>query len=360
MVSTDDAHHSSKLVLNDISRNDTHAAHEVVQANRDALNKMFHKDHEHLHQLILLCLLVFVLLSQIGLHYWRKTSPKSFNRVSLAGIWIVPLVMSVSFGFWRMVLIWSIFSFACARVILLARARPMNRTTPKRVYQFFLATHQISYSIAVAGYILLVIEFLGVGALFPWTAIVTYYAILFIFYGLYYGILARDVAELCTDRMASTLGLAVSKKKDDGDNDDDVALPSASLNDANMCALCREPLQRNAYQMQRGIPDRFIDDEKERSNRSAPQGEEQNEKIFTLNCKHKFHESCIRGWAIAGKKDQCGVCMEKVQLSDLVKSHPWQKTSLVWSQALDSMRYLMVWNPALLTVAQVFVYFTDR
>lgn len=33
---------------------------------------------------------------------------------------------------------------------------------------------------------------------------------LLLFYGLYYGVLGRDFAELCTDRMASQIGVRIS------------------------------------------------------------------------------------------------------------------------------------------------------
>lgn len=34
--------------------------------------------------------------------------------------------------------------------------------------------------------------------------------LLFLFYGLYYGVLGRDVAEICADRMASLIGVSIA------------------------------------------------------------------------------------------------------------------------------------------------------
>lgn len=34
--------------------------------------------------------------------------------------------------------------------------------------------------------------------------------LLFLFYGLYYGVLGRDIAEICADKMASHIGVSVS------------------------------------------------------------------------------------------------------------------------------------------------------
>ena len=36
------------------------------------------------------------------------------------------------------------------------------------------------------------------------------------------------------------------------------------------------------------------------------------EPVFKLACEHIFHEHCIRGWALVGKKDTCPLCDEKV------------------------------------------------
>ena len=36
------------------------------------------------------------------------------------------------------------------------------------------------------------------------------------------------------------------------------------------------------------------------------------EPSFELECKHCYHENCIRGWAMVGKKDTCPMCNEKV------------------------------------------------
>lgn len=35
------------------------------------------------------------------------------------------------------------------------------------------------------------------------------FGFLFLFYGLYYGVLGRDIAEICADRMASHIGVSI-------------------------------------------------------------------------------------------------------------------------------------------------------
>ena len=71
----------------------------------------------------------------------------------------------------------------------------------------------------------------------------------------------------------------------------------------------------------------------------------------TLNCRHRYHEFCIRGWIIVGKKDTCPYCNEKVDLKSTFTT-PWEKTSIVWANLLDMVRYLVVWNPIIIMVTQ--------
>ena len=72
---------------------------------------------------------------------------------------------------------------------------------------------------------------------------------------------------------------------------------------------------------------------------------------MTLNCRHRYHEFCIRGWIIVGKKDTCPYCNEKVDLKSTFTT-PWEKTSIVWANLLDMVRYLVVWNPIIIMVTQ--------
>ena len=39
---------------------------------------------------------------------------------------------------------------------------------------------------------------------------------------------------------------------------------------------------------------------------------EQAERTVSLGCGHSFHDFCVRGWTIVGKKETCPYCGEKV------------------------------------------------
>ncbi len=66
-----------------------------------------------------------------------------------------------------------------------------------------MATHKVSVAAGLAGYLLLIVEMSGLGVLLrPLLAPTT--ALVLLWYGLYFGILGRDAAEVASDRMART------------------------------------------------------------------------------------------------------------------------------------------------------------
>ena len=61
----------------------------------------------------------------------------------------------------------------------------------------------------LAGYILLILMFTGIGLLIPVAPdVVLEFGVMLIFYGVYYGVMGRDCAVLCVDYMAA--GMMVS------------------------------------------------------------------------------------------------------------------------------------------------------
>lgn len=92
-----------------------------------------------------------------------------------------------------------------------------------------------------------------------------------------FSVLGRDFVEICSDRMAATVGYY----SEDG-------FPRKHLNN-NICAVCGQATANDIGSLtdpqQKAM---FADD-------TAHQ----------LACKHVFHEKCIRGWCLIGKKDIC-------------------------------------------------------
>ena len=63
------------------------------------------------------------------------------------------------------------------------------------------------------------------------------------------------------------------------------------------------------------------------------------EDTFRLSCGHEFHEFCIRGWCIVGKKQTCPYCHEKVDLKRMFPT-PWEKPHMMYGQLLDWVGFI--------------------
>ncbi|XP_064482329.1 E3 ubiquitin ligase Rnf121-like isoform X2 [Ornithodoros turicata] len=167
-----------------------------------------HRGHERMHAYMILILLVSVVVAQVVLVQWKKRHFSSYQRVSMVGMWIVPLAMSCYSHWWRFVFIWSVFTVLTCIVVSWALRKPIARTTPRWVYKWFYVVHMKSYALGVVGYIIVMMTLLGVNLIFQakpqtWMDI----GLLMLFYGLYFGLLGRDISEIITDRMACTIGI---------------------------------------------------------------------------------------------------------------------------------------------------------
>jgi len=297
-----------------------HQPHSAHAVNVKGAYEKDHADHESLHNVLFIMLFIFLIASQVALYVWKKKYYRSFQNVTLFGLWIIPFLFALSAGFWRMISIWSFFSIVTGYLISAASRSPLYKETPSRVYGWFFLVYRLSYGITILGYVLVMFEFLGfTHLLVAATGIekihgLAYVGALLLFYGLYYGVLGRDCAEMCTDRLASVMGFTGKGE-----------IPSKIL-PPRTCCICSD--------------------------------EYNPETAVKLNCNHYFHESCIRGWTIIGKKDTCPYCSEKVHLKQLF-NNPWEKQGILWANLLDSLRYLIVWNPIILTAVQLFLYFAD-
>ena len=74
------------------------------------------------------------------------------------------------------------------------------------MYRWFLMIYQVSYVLGILGYIVLLIVFSGLGLLLPANPdVILEFGVVLIFYGVYYGVMGRDCAEVCVDYMAAAM-----------------------------------------------------------------------------------------------------------------------------------------------------------
>lgn len=82
------------------------------------------------------------------------------------------------------------------------------------VYKWFYFIYKLSYALGIIGYILVLFTFFGLNIILNVKPHVWMdWGMLFLFYGLYFGVLGRDVAEICADTMASHIGVCVRDVK---------------------------------------------------------------------------------------------------------------------------------------------------
>lgn len=79
----------------------------------------------------------------------------------------------------------------------------------RQVYKWFLLIYKLCCGLGVVGYVIIMVTMMGFNLLFSVKANVWMDSgLLLIFYGLYYGVLGRDIAEVCADKMASHIGVS--------------------------------------------------------------------------------------------------------------------------------------------------------
>ncbi|CAH8531786.1 unnamed protein product [Schistosoma bovis] len=271
-----------------------------------------HKGHEKMHLEMFLVAFVSLLFCQLVLMFWKKRHFRSYQLVTLIAMWLVPFIYSVLAEFPRFIFVWVLFSLTTGVMVYLASKRRISTTTPRRVYRWFLFVHTVSYILGVGGYVLLVLTFFQVNLLFllP-TKVSVDLSLLALFYGLYYGVIARDFAEVCTNKLAAQISYQIPQ-----------GMPVRRI-DPSVCSICKSDLTADS-----------------------------SEKVHRLNCTHVFHDFCIRGWCIIGKKDTCPYCNEKVNLKQTF-TNPWDKPHLLYGNLLDWVRYLVAWQPVILGVVHV-------
>ncbi|KAL3234005.1 hypothetical protein MRX96_022762 [Rhipicephalus microplus] len=96
-----------------------------------------HRGHEKMHSYMILILLASVVIAQIILVNWKKLHFKSYQRVTMVGMWLIPLCISVHSYWWRFVFIWTIFTVGTFIVMSWALQKPIAGTTPRWVYKWF-------------------------------------------------------------------------------------------------------------------------------------------------------------------------------------------------------------------------------
>jgi hypothetical protein len=211
---------------------DPHAGH-VHIAGPDNDTYVVHGDHLHREvdsakQAMILWGVILVMMGLQGaLWAWKRTSPRSYQLVSLAGMYASPVVFGLLNHWYRFLVVWVVYAAATAWFLHLATRKPLAATAPRLVYAYFNSVYNGSLSVAASAFFtLFALGFIPV-LLRALPSVLVELLASGLLYGLYFGVLARDTAEVAADTITMTLGY---RKKDD----DDTPRPVPR----NICALC--------------------------------------------------------------------------------------------------------------------------
>ncbi|CAN0056946.1 unnamed protein product [Bubo scandiacus] len=177
-------------------------------------------------------------------------------------------------------------------------------------FGWFLLICKLSYAIGIVGYLTIMDLVYSLGRIKSDDSVD--FAVTLLFYRLYYGVMGRDFAEMCSDSMFYSIS----------------GIPATNLSN-DICTICRQKI--------------FVDINEE--------GIIQN--TYQLSCNHVFYESCICGWCIVvGKIQTFPYCPEKVDLKRMLS----ENAHVLYGQLLDWLCYLVVWQPVVIGIVQGISY----
>uniref|UniRef100_A0A8C1W6S0 Ring finger protein 175 n=1 Tax=Cyprinus carpio TaxID=7962 RepID=A0A8C1W6S0_CYPCA len=249
-----------------------------------------HRGHEAMHAEMVLILIATLVVAQIVLVQWKQRHCRSYNMVTLLQMWVVPLYFTIKLYWWRFLSTWGMFSVITSYVIFRATRKPLSGRTPRMVYKWFLLIYKLSYVVGVIGYLAIMFTMFGFNVFFRCVN---------------FNIIS---GKMLLDIFYYNMG----------------GMPSRNLSD-DVCAVCGQKI--------------FVDVDEEGII----------EDTYQLSCNHIFHEFCIRGWCIVGKKQTCPYCNEKVDLKRMM-NNPWERTHVLYGQLLDWLRYLVAWQPIIIGI----------
>eukprot|EP00457_Paulinella_chromatophora_P005837 gb/GEZN01005854.1/.p1 GENE.gb/GEZN01005854.1/~~gb/GEZN01005854.1/.p1 ORF type:complete len:573 (-),score=113.59 gb/GEZN01005854.1/:25-1611(-) len=255
--------------------------------------------------------------AQLLLYAWQKLHPSTYKLFTLLGIWIAPIAWGYSISWYKVEVVWGTITVISGYIVWLATRTPLAKSTPRTVYAWLRFLYKVNTTMLFGGNSLVMLDFVGVPLfVLGWpTGKMSLYGWWFCFVGLYFGLLLRDFSDVCSSRMASTMGY-YSK---DG-------MPSRQLMDG-VCAICDDEMPRDHELAAKGV------------------------KLFKLGCGHRFHESCLRGWTVIGKKEVCPACMEKVDMKHLQGAF-WETFSGSANCILDWLREMVVFTPCIIILTK--------
>ena len=244
-------------------------------------------------------------------------------------ICLVPPALAYFFSWWWCLVWWTLFAAFSTFAYLKGKEKPVNRSTLDWIYKWFLLVHNVTFLMTYNGLPIYLIGFLdyifGFSANAWWVDVGAYAFT----YGVYFGLIGRDVGMYITETITLGPGFTPESK---------FLLSIRTINNARLitflpsvsiwyiCGLCSHPLNEQP--------------------------------TCNISCNHVFHERCLRGWYMVVKKTtcpNCPICRKKVDFQ-LPNRFPWPIVPDSHLQVYHSiLHWAFVYSPIVVTM----VTFTD-
>jgi len=210
------------------------------------------------------------------LHVYPKPTRLALLTLAL----VYPLVLAVELHVVPFVLVWLAFVGSATAMVVLA-SKEGNALAARWIFGYFAVIHRLSFAVGVLG----ACGVLGfvVAVLFDQILVrLLNYSALAIITGAYVGVVQRDFAVVCRDRMQ--------------------VRTSHFKAHANVCVVCGGPL-------------RDLETRKDAAGR-----------VWQIEeCGHELHEECARGWSLIGKRLTSPCCGEAMATRWIDATNPWQR-----------------------------------
>ncbi|ELA45971.1 hypothetical protein VCUG_02545 [Vavraia culicis subsp. floridensis] len=231
-------------------------------------------------------LFVYCVILQGILLLWERYYPKSCKLTVGLVLWFFPFFYAIFKKKFVFVALWIVYNLCLFVLFRKVFFRPIDRNAPRRIYSFFNRFFQICHFTVI-----MCIVGMAASIIVRRSWLLNIFLLIFI-YILYYAVLSQEIIMFNSELMALNVGYY---SKD--------AVPAKILTDHTCCALCDQKIDSQSV---------------------------------TLNCTHKYHSTCIKGWFLISKKEFCPLCKEKMGVEKLMDG--FVKGEMYFTVFMDILR----------------------